>query len=1571
MSSVFSTSFYLSNNADVVLAIAQGTFSSAQQHFDLFGGRELRNPNATFDSNYYSVQNPDVLSAVSAGVFANAFAHFQAFGVSENRAPTTDFAGFDAASYLAANTDVADAVTAGTISSALEHFMSFGSSEGRAGSGITAVPTNPGTTFTLASTSDNIVGTTGDDQINGVVVGDGATGSTLLAGDIIGGGTGTDTLDISVSGDSGTNGYTIQAIQGTGVEKITIGNFDTDGTGETTFDTTLLNDSLATVGLSSSSATGDTTFSGMTSVVGAEMKNGSANLTMTYSAAAVAGTADTQTLAISNTSAGTFTAANVEAVAVTTSLAASTLTSLTAANATSMTVAGDQNLTISNAVNFADNASATATDGTVDASGFSGNLTMSFDTGDNVVVTGGSGADTFDFTSGFTARDTVAGGDGSDTLRLDGGATAVTSTILANVSGVETVVLQSSADAATLNASSISSDISTVKLSGGDNTITVSGGGAGNDTDQTVTFSVNETSITTALNTLTGGTAADIDEVGAAMVTAFNASTVANTHSASYDAATDTLTIRSDTGGVTIASATNSADMSFTNNNLFNAAVSNLGSQTIDIQQGDNVTLTLADPSGSADTMNVNLTANSGETTVDRTIAQLSAANVETINLDASGLTGRNAYTVTTLTDGGSNALTTLNITGSSDLDLSGTVTAGKLATINASTLTGRLSIDGSATNQTITGGTDIDTFVMATTLNNNDNITGGDGVDVLSATTTGLTATTGALNLTNVETINLTNGGTQVIDATNITGATSINTLTNTTQTTITNLAAGVAVGLGIDDTDGDVDGIMSVTLADSSGTADSLTVNLNNTNGAQTTTVDLRVTAGVETVTLEVTDSTDTANANATIDVDAINAASLVITGSEADTGQTMGLGTLDTDTTSLDATGYSGIVTATAGTGTAVTFSVDGDAAHSLTGSTGNDTFTFNAPTANPVGASNITVNGVSGTDVLNVTLVNGAADFDAVSNIDTMNITISGSAAVTMDADSDVLDGINTATKVNFLGGNALSTFTNAGANDTLIGDSVAGNNILDFSGYNGKIGDITFGADEFDNDTAARTVQVIGTSNADIVSASYGGSTQSVQINTQAVERLDIDLANGAVTTFDMSLVTDLTTINLTDASSETAIFNSLVTGVTVDITADNATATNVTIAQADVTGSSDSQTIRVAALGANDSVALTMVDIETLNVSSDTAAQVDLALANVSMTASGAATAVNVTGTNDIEIISTNADINVIDASTMGTGGAVVQSGRSRTDSVTYTGSDGADTFIMINTADTVTGGAGSDTLDINKAAILGGLNIDLSNTTDQIISFNGSATSGTVLGFESVLADGYTGSFGAQLTGSSLANTLTGTANGDVISGAAGGDTITGGDGGDTIDVGGADDNVRDTVVFSATTDGAAGGAVTGHDVITGIDLNAGDATDDLIGIDGALETALDTATAGTIQTTATDGNDGGNESVNMANTAEVTVLVDAEVEITAADLTTANLANVITELDEELDFSAFTAADTHLFVVNVSATQAGLIFYTDAGGNDTIVAADLQLLGIVTHNDGSNLVIGDLAYV
>ena len=91
----FNETFYLSQNADVVLAISQGFFANAQEHYDAFGGKELRSPNSQFDASYYAIQNPDVLSAVSAGLITNVFAHFTAFGETENRAPSTTFAGFD------------------------------------------------------------------------------------------------------------------------------------------------------------------------------------------------------------------------------------------------------------------------------------------------------------------------------------------------------------------------------------------------------------------------------------------------------------------------------------------------------------------------------------------------------------------------------------------------------------------------------------------------------------------------------------------------------------------------------------------------------------------------------------------------------------------------------------------------------------------------------------------------------------------------------------------------------------------------------------------------------------------------------------------------------------------------------------------------------------------------------------------------------------------------------------------------------------------------------------------------------------------------------------------------------------------------------------------------------------------------------------------------------------------------------------------------------------------------------------------------------------------------------------
>jgi hypothetical protein len=162
-SAIFDSSYYLTNNADVVVAISQGHFGSALDHYTNFGGKELRQPNAIFNPNYYAINNSDVLNAVSSGTFSSVFAHFQEFGEKENRAPSTDYASFDSAAYLTANTDVAAAVTAGSFSSALDHFIAFGQTEGRSGSGVTTVVGTAGQTFVLTAGTD-IAGTTSSSQ---------------------------------------------------------------------------------------------------------------------------------------------------------------------------------------------------------------------------------------------------------------------------------------------------------------------------------------------------------------------------------------------------------------------------------------------------------------------------------------------------------------------------------------------------------------------------------------------------------------------------------------------------------------------------------------------------------------------------------------------------------------------------------------------------------------------------------------------------------------------------------------------------------------------------------------------------------------------------------------------------------------------------------------------------------------------------------------------------------------------------------------------------------------------------------------------------------------------------------------------------------------------------------------------------------------------------------------------------------------------------------------------------------------------------------------------------------------
>jgi hypothetical protein len=447
-SATFDQSYYLTNNADVVVAISQGHFANALDHYNRFGGKELRQPNATFNPQYYAINNADVLNAVSNGTFASVFAHYQEFGETENRAPNENLASFDATAYLAANADVAAAVTAGTFSSALDHFISFGQNENREGSGVTAA-TNPGSTFTLTSSADGFTGTAQADTFNATLVNEGGVANvqTMNALDSLDGGDGSDTINIQISADVTPTALTsIENVVLTAVADATAG---TDATVDTF--------GAANAGGMTSltfSATGDddgVTVTGVQNVLsgGVKLQNSAVNTTVTSANTALAGASDALTIDLQSVTAGTLTinptsgTNGYESFTINSNgSAANALTGFddgTSTSGTTINIGGAQNLNLGAALPTAFT--------TINASNATGNVTVNLTGAAVHNATGGSGDDVFDlsgsFVDGTTAasRDTVDGGAGTDVLVLDDAeVTAVGSAAqFSTVTNIETV----------------------------------------------------------------------------------------------------------------------------------------------------------------------------------------------------------------------------------------------------------------------------------------------------------------------------------------------------------------------------------------------------------------------------------------------------------------------------------------------------------------------------------------------------------------------------------------------------------------------------------------------------------------------------------------------------------------------------------------------------------------------------------------------------------------------------------------------------------------------------------------------------------------------------------------------------------------------------------------------------------------------------------------------------------------------------------------------------------------------------------------------------------------------------
>ena len=840
-------------------------------------------------------------------------------------------------------------------------------------------------------------------------------------------------------------------------------------------------------------------------------------------------------------------------------------------------------------------------------------------------------------------------------------------------------------------------------------------GGAGNDT-----LTMNEAALTTQL-----------DGVSNIETVSFNAnasSSAAVTLDASkLGSAVKTIKFDADDNGA--------AGKDHTVSNITDQAI--VIGNAVDNAADGNTKVTLTNKTDTAaDTLSVSVVEiieDSDETDID----VLTAANFETVNLESTKLAATTGSIINNIDSLAIASATTLNITGNSELVIDG-ITGGAMTALDASGLAAKLTATFSSTDKvTATAASKDTTFNFGSTLDNNDTVVGGASAkDVVTATLSGATATTGALNISGVETVTLTTSAANTIDLTKVVGATTVSVSGNTQTITGLNVATTALESTG--------NTTAKVTASDATGAADVLTYGVK-VNADSSNTVEA---SDIETLAITLNDTAAGTDHTATFDVDAFKGANITVADVATTTDDmNVALGTLNAAIRSVDTTGVDGTQSASAASATAgVSFALAGDAAATITGSDYADTFTIASTTAGH------SITGGTGADTATIT-TKGDTNLSSI-DVETLNVVVAAGTDVSVtNFHSGVDDVVVT-------GGNSLSTLTSGTLNTAL--------KSVDASAFGGNVV-LTLGDDTADNTVTLKG----GASTKDSLTfqlsdTDFGATTTGIEKFIANVDA-DVDVIN-------LTTTTGVTAVEVDVADSITAIVSGMTTQ-TVTVT-DGAGDSQIEVKLASSTGNSDAVTVELKDAGTDIDAGFNIkaTDIETVTVKASSAESVDLS--NLSMATASAVMSVAATGDKALTVSALNADVTTVDASGMAEGGSFVQTGRSATTASTYTGSDGNDTFILAHGGDVIAAGAGTgDTLDVDKAAILGGVNVDLSSATDQLVSFNGSAGAGTVTGFENVDLSGYTGSFGGEVTGSTGANKVTGTANADQVSLGAGDD--------------------------------------------------------------------------------------------------------------------------------------------------------------------------------------------------
>ena len=993
------------------------------------------------------------------------------------------------------------------------------------------------TTSTLTAGIDKVDGGAGDDIINAGLTSAGQ--QTLTALDSLKGGDGTDTIAIVMKANAtpasdSVEVYTVTATAASALSML-------GSTGVT---------SITNTG-SSATLTVSNVALGTTLTLGNTAQGGTFN----YAAADIAGTADAATINISSVTGGAVTVgAGIEALTLNSVGTANTLGSLSS-GATTLNITGAQNMTITG--------NATAT--TIDASAATGKVTLTSDNTKAVSITTGSGADSVTMTGTNALTDTVSLGAGNDTVTFTGN--LADADVVDGGDGTDTLV-GTSANLAALTSTATTSNMTNFEVvqlsnqSGGDfdvsdiqedgiTTVTLANsgaalvGGAREITGEAGSFTVNLGKSAAANNSTLGNTLTLNDGVDNVTVT-------------------DTVTINNTQINTTDGKNTNiTNDITSTG---YENVILNTGAGSGNTEQTMATLTVTADSATAATTLTLK-----GGNAIDLTTGVVTNST-SGITIDASAMSAQASGVTTFDVDGVTTGATgTVTITGSAGDDIIGDTTANNLSasasTVNSGagkdsifTGAGADTIDGGAGadtinsgsgNDTVVGGSGNDAIDFSGNFTIKDSVDGGDGTDTLTLNNTDAT-TLGAYSLGQVNTMNSRISNIEVVNfGTTLAQSIDMGRVDNIGSVILGNLAGAAGLtGLAATNnvqilaTTGQT---LTLGLADDTGTADVVNIQLTSDSAINANTV---TAANVETVNVNGADPA----AGGTSDINimtltANKATSIVVTGNDGLTLTATG----STKVTNFDASAVAPITSTDTAANMAVSYtSVNTSATTAVTikGGAGNDTLQGNA--------GHDTITGAAGAD--NITYTGGNDTISGGAGADTIKFTAALLAANSVASNTTTVDGgsgtdiVNvtsdsmTIVDADFDGFTSVETFTaNGGANSLTVGANADAAGLNTFNG-GAAIDTVVLSDVDFDN---GMTININTAQAIDVLTGGTFGAT-----GTADVIALDVSALETATTTgLDRGIAAvDLVVLNNNASIADTDDI------VIQNITADNAAA---------------------------------------------------------------------------------------------------------------------------------------------------------------------------------------------------------------------------------------------------------------------------------------------------------------------------------------------------------------------------------------------------------------------------